>query len=101
MFKELFEKATLKSEMKKYEKELNKLNISRDEWERKYHAELDRLAPRFKTKVFEAKTPDDVEYYGQLVNQAKKDKKSKKETQKILKDAGCPSDIMADLTQRM
>jgi len=52
-------------------------------------------------ELFEAKTPEDVEYYAQLVNQAKKDKKSKKETQKILKDAGCPSDIMADLTQRI
>jgi len=52
-------------------------------------------------ELFEAKTPEDVEYYAQLANQAKKDKKSKKETQKILKDAGCPSDIMTDLTQRM
>ena len=43
---------------------------------------------------------DDVEYFGQLANQAKKDKKSKDEVKKLLKDAGAPSDIIADLTQR-
>lgn len=46
-------------------------------------------------------TDDDVQYYYQLADDAKKAKKSKKETQKILKDAGAPRDIIADLTQRM
>ena len=42
---------------------------------------------------------EDVEYYMQLANQAKKDKKSKNQVKKILKDAGCPQDILADLTR--
>ena len=42
---------------------------------------------------------EDVEYYGELANQAKKDKKSEKEVISILKNAGAPKDIIADLTQ--
>lgn len=54
-------------------------------------------------KLFEVMlevSDDDVEYYYQLADQAKKDKKNKKEVTKILKDAGTPQDILADLTQR-
>ena len=50
-------------------------------------------------KLKESTDPEDVEYYGQLTAQAKKDKKSKSETVKILKKAGAPKDIIADMTQ--
>ena len=43
---------------------------------------------------------EDVEYYGELANQAKNDKKSEREVISILKDAGAPKDIIADLTQK-
>ena len=43
---------------------------------------------------------EDVEYYYQLADQAKKDKKTEKEVKDILRGAGCPTDIIADLTQR-
>ena len=42
---------------------------------------------------------EDVEYFYQVVDQAKKDKLSKKEVKAKLKAAGAPSDIIADLTQ--
>ncbi len=42
---------------------------------------------------------DDVQYWYLLAAQAK-GKKDKIEVTKILKDAGCPQDIIADLTQR-
>ena len=43
---------------------------------------------------------DDVQYWSQLADDAQKTKKTEKEGIKILKDAGCPQDIIADLTQR-
>ncbi len=43
---------------------------------------------------------EDTQYFYQLADQAKKDKKGKEQVQKILKDAGAPQDIIADLTQR-
>ena len=52
-------------------------------------------------ELFEKVNQDDVEYYFELANQAKKDKKTKTETIKILKNAGAPQDIIADLTQKM
>ena len=54
----------------------------------------------FKEIFTEEVSDDDVEYYYQLADQAKKDKKSKDEVTKILKSAGAPQDIIADLTQR-
>lgn len=51
-------------------------------------------------KLSEGVSEDDVQYYLQLADQAKKDKKTEKEAIKILKDAGAPQDIIADVTQR-
>ena len=51
-------------------------------------------------EILEEISDDDVQYFHQLADQANKDNKSKKEVTKILKDAGCPQDILADLIQR-
>lgn len=51
--------------------------------------------------VFSEEVSDeDVQYFYQLADQAKKDKKTKSEVTDILKSAGAPRDIIADLIQR-
>lgn len=51
----------------------------------------------FKELFIEEISDDDVQYFYQLADQAKK---SKTEVIKFLKDAGTLRDILADLTQR-
>lgn len=50
------------------------------------------------TYVYESMDAEDVEYYGQIINQAKKDKASVSEIKKALKSAGASKADISDLS---